>query len=58
MTLEEHLNLIGGCSDGGCIVIEPKGMHTNGGCRCNRDPYKMVRLVYALKKEIERLNNT
>ncbi len=25
---------VGGCTDGGCVVLRPKGMHTNGGCRC------------------------
>lgn len=23
-----------GCSDGGCLIEKPRGMHTNGGCRC------------------------
>ncbi len=23
-----------GCSDGYCIWKKPKGMHTNGGCKC------------------------
>lgn len=23
-----------GCSDGNCAVMRPRGMHTNGGCRC------------------------
>ena len=23
-----------GCSDGYCVVRKPRGMHTNGGCRC------------------------
>ncbi len=26
-----------GCTDGGCIIKKPKGMHTNGGCRCARE---------------------
>lgn len=25
---------VGGCSDGGCVVIRPTGQHTNGRCRC------------------------
>lgn len=25
-----------GCSDGGCIIKPPQGMHTNGGCGCER----------------------
>ncbi|WP_348814314.1 hypothetical protein NFG57_11050 [Halomonas sp. H10-59] len=23
-----------GCTDGGCVVKKPDGMHTNGGCQC------------------------
>jgi len=26
-----------GCSDGGCVIDPPTGMHTNGGCRCLND---------------------
>ena len=37
------LAAIGGCGDGGCIIHRPGGMHTNGGCRCNADKYKMSR---------------
>lgn len=25
---------IGSCGDGGCVVFQQKGQHTNGGCRC------------------------
>ncbi len=25
---------VGGCGDGGCVIVRPTGMHTNGGCRC------------------------
>ena len=38
---------IGGCTDGGCVIFKPKGMHTNGGCRCYRDPLTMQRYVHA-----------
>lgn len=34
---EEYLELakhVGGCGDGGCVVLKPEGLHTNGGCRC------------------------
>jgi hypothetical protein len=41
------MQAIGGCSDGGCVIVKPKGMHTNGGCRCPRDFMKMQRLAYA-----------
>lgn len=34
-TLSEFLfKGIEGCLDGNCIIRKPKGMHTNGGCRC------------------------
>lgn len=26
-----------GCTDGGCILGHPGGMHTNGGCHCLND---------------------
>ena len=25
---------IGSCGDGGCVILQQKGQHTNGGCRC------------------------
>ena len=28
---------VGGCGDGGCVVIQRTGLHTNGGCRCTLD---------------------
>ena len=45
--LETSLSAIGGCGDGNCIVLQPKGQHTNGGCRCSRDFLKMQRFAYA-----------
>lgn len=36
-----------GCTDGGCVIRAPKGMHTNGGCRCTRAEHKMRRAMYA-----------
>ena len=45
--LDERLTLIGGCGDGGCLVMPPKGMHTNGGCRCMWDKYKAQKTVHA-----------
>jgi hypothetical protein len=52
VTLEQRLKEIGGCGDGGCIVIRPVGMHTNGGCKCNRDYIKMSRVVRAYKEHV------
>jgi hypothetical protein len=42
---EKYLDLarsVGGCGDGGCVVIQRTGMHTNGGCQCtlNADPMR------------------
>jgi hypothetical protein len=25
-----------GCGDGNCVIQPPKGMHTNGGCKCSK----------------------
>ncbi|HGF4014085.1 hypothetical protein JAO10_31260 [Burkholderia contaminans] len=36
-----------GCTDGGCVIRAPEGMHTNGGCRCTRAEHKMRRAMYA-----------
>lgn len=38
---------VGGCSDGGCVVVRPVGMHTNGGCKCGTDKYKAMRMMSA-----------
>lgn len=38
---------VGSCGDGGCVVKRPKGMHTNGGCRCSSDKYKAQRMMSA-----------
>lgn len=46
-TLDARLGDIGGCSDGYCVIIKPKGMHTNGGCWCFQDRVKMQRLARA-----------
>ena len=44
---ELRMQNIGGCSDGACVVIRPKGMHTNGGCKCWKNPHNMQRLARA-----------
>jgi hypothetical protein len=51
----EYLNLaeqVGGCGDGGCVILRPAGQHTNGGCRCPRDldAGQMMRLRALLRK--------
>jgi hypothetical protein len=45
--LEHSLNAIGGCSDACCMVKPPEGQHTNGGCRCWRDPFKVQKTIRA-----------
>lgn len=45
--LSERLSNIGGCTDGGCQVVPPKGMHTNGGCKCLSDHRTARRVVHA-----------
>lgn len=42
--LRDH---VGGCTDGGCVVKRPAGMHTNGGCKCPRNPITAQRMMYA-----------
>lgn len=44
---EATLAQIGGCQDHGCMIIKPKGMGTNGGCRCARSFIKTQRLAHA-----------
>ena len=51
-TLHEKLEYIGGCGDGGCIVHVRPGMHTNGGCGCNREPQKMSAVIYWHKRAV------
>lgn len=59
---DELTGSIQGCTDGGCLIRKPEGMHTNGGCRCARDHMKMQRAMYAANElrnalaEIERLD--
>ena len=50
--LVDRLVQIGGCSDGGCVVIRPVGMHTNGGCRCSTNSMTMRRVLFAYWAEL------
>lgn len=54
---EENLQKIGGCTDGNCIIYPPKGMHTNGGCKCSRDYIKMQHFSNVTKLMIKDLKN-
>ena len=42
-----------GCADHGCVVSPPKGMGTNGGCRCPEAVLR--RMVQWQAREIARL---
>ena len=50
--LAARLEQIGGCGNANCIVYEPPGQHTNGGCKCNRDPMRMSQTVWAYKQAL------
>ena len=41
-----------GCSDGGCQIERPQGMHTNGGCLCS--PRKFSEYLLWLACEVEK----
>jgi hypothetical protein len=47
---DEDLARIGGCTDGGCVIVKPRGMHTNGGCKCPRDQIKMQHYIQAVNR--------
>ncbi|MDT6962881.1 hypothetical protein QTN24_15380 [Cupriavidus sp. SZY C1] len=47
---ETMRDTVGGCTDGGCLVKKPTGMHTNGGCKCHKDPLKATRMMWAGSK--------
>lgn len=47
--LAKRLQELGGCGNGGCVVWEPLGMHTNAGCKCSRDPMLMNRVMHAYR---------
>lgn len=41
-----------GCGDSSCMFVRPKGMHTNGGCRCKYKPgvFPSLAKLYKLAK--------
>ena len=46
-----------GCGDGGCQFVRPKGMHTNGGCRCKEKlqaPFACAAIA-ALYRQVEKM---
>ena len=40
-----------GCSDGGCVIHKPTGMHTNGGCHCRPRAFSDHLLWLAIETE-------
>lgn len=50
--LRVHMEHIGGCGDGGCVVHVRPGMHTNGGCRCTQNPHTMFQVVHWHKRAV------
>lgn len=55
---ESKMQQIGGCSDGGCVVVKPTGMHTNGGCKCWKNQHSMQRLARAANSLAKALRAT
>lgn len=45
--VRDHVAEQVGCFDGGCLVKRPKGMHTNGGCKCSKNSIAAQRMMYA-----------
>ena len=43
-----------GCSSNSCAVTPPKGVGTNGPCRCRVSDYRGQSLIRSLQAEIER----
>jgi len=44
-----------GCGDHNCYVEKPKGMATNGGCRCHQGEGRAKQAIIKLAKEVESL---
>ncbi len=51
--LDRYLAAISGCTDGYCVVVKPKGMHTNGGCRCLNNTLRAQRFAYAHNRFVD-----
>ena len=46
------------CGDGGCVIWPASGMHTNGGCRCQLDRFKLMKALAWYRWEYERRGTT
>jgi len=38
-----------GCGDNSCLFVKPRGMATNGGCRCKDRPFVIAALARLYK---------
>ena len=47
-----------GCGDNSCAVVKPKGMATNGGCRCHKDTTSARRAIAYLSAKVRELECT
>lgn len=48
---DARMKEIGPCGDGYCLVTgKAKGMHTNGGCRCWKNPMKAQLVMLAARR--------
>ena len=58
--MDDKTKQLPGCTDGGCMYGHPGGMHTNGGCQCERElrrakgGLKAVREIRALRARAEK----
>jgi hypothetical protein len=52
---ETGVQKIGGCFDGNCVVVKPKGMHTNGGCTCLKNDIRMKQLANVANRLVNTL---
>lgn len=44
--------LVNGCGDSGCVILRPRGLSTNGGCRCApRNFARNLRSIYERLQE-------
>lgn len=42
---DDAMIALGTCGDGNCVILRPKGQHTNGGCHCYRDEKRARRAM-------------
>lgn len=50
------LERMGGCGDSSCRFVRPKGMCTNGGCRCHRSDQRanlIAHMLFSMRVSLE-----